>query len=189
MINISESNHKTFLKRREVQVLLMDDILHQLIGSFVPWFTRFCTSQVVQDFFHQLHLLEMKWQNFGNSSKICPKRAMFLPQPDNFWIQFLSREQVWKWNIHHFLILSQCFSFPLTAQGVLHPDMLVENYPGESSTCSTDHRWTIMWPNTGHPRSSQDDNKDSPAIFVTQIVGFWLRQPQSWKWTKKSEVA
>ena len=34
-------------------ILLMEDILHQLIARFFPLFTRFYTSQVVQDFFHQ----------------------------------------------------------------------------------------------------------------------------------------
>ena len=34
-------------------ILLMAEILHQLIGMFIPLFTGFYTSQVVQDFFHQ----------------------------------------------------------------------------------------------------------------------------------------
>ena len=36
--------------------LLMEEILHQLVGNFSKYlhvFTRFYTSQVVQDFFHQ----------------------------------------------------------------------------------------------------------------------------------------
>ena len=40
----------------ETNKLLMEEILHQLIGFdklFIPLFTRSYTSQVVQDFFHQ----------------------------------------------------------------------------------------------------------------------------------------
>ena len=34
-------------------ILLMAEILHHLLGSFSHLYTRFYTSQVVQDFFHQ----------------------------------------------------------------------------------------------------------------------------------------
>ena len=34
-------------------VLLMEEILHQLIGSLSHYLQGFCTSQVVQDFSHQ----------------------------------------------------------------------------------------------------------------------------------------
>ena len=37
----------------EVHLLLMEEILHQLIWKIIPLFTKFCTSQVVQDVFHQ----------------------------------------------------------------------------------------------------------------------------------------
>ncbi len=33
----------------------MEEILHQLIVGFIPLFQGFYTSQVVQDFFHQLY--------------------------------------------------------------------------------------------------------------------------------------
>ena len=37
-----------------LSLLLMEEILHQLISSLSPLFTRFYTSQVlVEDFFHQ----------------------------------------------------------------------------------------------------------------------------------------
>ena len=41
-----------FLVSGVLQVVLMEEILHQLIGS-LPLFTWFYTSLVVQDFFHQ----------------------------------------------------------------------------------------------------------------------------------------
>ena len=41
-------------------LLLMEEILHQLIGSLcIPLFTGFYTSQEVQDFFHQQYLFQM----------------------------------------------------------------------------------------------------------------------------------
>ena len=38
---------------RFLVILLMEEILHQLACSLSHYFTRFYTSQVVQDFFHQ----------------------------------------------------------------------------------------------------------------------------------------
>ena len=53
-------------------ILLMEEILHQLIGSlsmFISLFSRFCTSQVVQDFFHQQswHYGSTQWNNIATS--------------------------------------------------------------------------------------------------------------------------
>ena len=42
----------------EILTLLIEEILHQLICSCIPLFTRFYRSQAVQDFFHQQYLRE-----------------------------------------------------------------------------------------------------------------------------------
>ena len=100
MINISESNHKTFLKRREVQVLLMEDILHQLLGSFAPWFTRFCTWCRISS----INCICWRWSDktLAILPRYVPKEPCMYRSPAISEIQFLSSEQVWEWNIHHF---------------------------------------------------------------------------------------
>jgi len=45
-----------------VILMLMEDILHQLIGSLCLYVQGFFTSQVVQDFFHQLNDIEIATQ-------------------------------------------------------------------------------------------------------------------------------
>ena len=48
-----------------IYLLLMEEILHQLIGSLTQYLQGFFPSQVVQDFFHQQYLSECVLNDLG----------------------------------------------------------------------------------------------------------------------------
>ena len=57
MMMVVDGQMKRSNQCHEEVILLMEYILHQLIGSLSHYLHGFYTSQVVQDFFHQQYLL------------------------------------------------------------------------------------------------------------------------------------
>ena len=70
-------------------LLLMEEILHQLMGSLSRQFTRFCTSQVVVwDFFHQQYVSfregSHNWKDMSFQSQLWPVLQLFRGEVDSW---------------------------------------------------------------------------------------------------------
>ena len=108
-------SRKEGLGTRPWEIRLMEEILHQLTGSFILLLKRFYTSQVVQDFIHQpyhfcwpwdlgqkIHLRE-KYRSCADMGqfprKICYKRLVSPPPGSSRWKipQQKKGRRRWKW--------------------------------------------------------------------------------------------
>ena len=81
----SERHTKTDRKGIQKTLLLMEEILHQLIGSLSNFLQGFCTFQVVHDFFHQQYFQTFQRFNWQSLASLFQQLEMQQPKRTATW--------------------------------------------------------------------------------------------------------